>query len=193
MQNPMKHLLATAALSAALVAPAFAATDTYTIDPHHTFPTFEINHLGYSVQRGRFDKTSGTITLDMKAKTGSVDVTVDTTSLNMGFEEWNQHMSDEKFFNTAKFPTMTFKSSKLKFKGDKVVEVDGDFTLLGVTKPVTLKIDVFKCAPHPMMKKDACGANATTTIKRSDFGMSAYVPMVGDEVKIAFGIEAVKN
>lgn len=188
----MKQLFAAAALSAALIAPAFAAADTYTIDPHHTFPTFEVNHLGYSVQRGRFDKTSGTITLDLAAKTGSVDVTIETGSIDMGFDEWNKHM-DEKFFHVAQFPTMTFKSSKLKFKGDQLTEVDGDLTLMGVTKPVKLNVDLFKCAPHPMMKKDACGANATTTIKRSDFGMSAFIPFVGDEIKIAFGIEAVKN
>ena len=128
----------------------------------------------------------------MAAKTGSADITIDTASIDMGFDEWNKHM-DEKFFNSAKFPTMTFKSSMFKFKKDHLVEVDGNLTLLGVTKPVVLKVDLFKCALHPMLKKDACGANATTTIKRSDFGMSAYVPMVGDEIKIAFGIEAVKN
>ncbi len=189
----MKQLIAVAVLFAALAAPVFAAPDTYTIDSKHTFPTFEVNHLGYSIQRGRFDKTSGTITLDLAAKTGSADITIETGSINMGFDEWNQHMGDEKFFNVAKFPAMTFKSSKFKFKGDKLVEVDGDLTLLGATKPVKLKVDLFKCAMHPMMKKDACGANATTTIKRSEFGMGAYVPMVGDEIKIAFGIEAVKN
>ena len=189
----MKRFISAIALSAALAAPALAAADTYAIDSKHTFPTFEVNHLGYSIQRGRFDKTSGTITLDMKAKSGSADITIETGSLNMGFDEWNQHMLDEKFFNAAKFPTMTFKSSKFKFKKEQLVEVDGDLTLLGVTKPVKLKVDLFKCAIHPMMKKDACGANATTTIKRSDFGMAAYVPMVGDEIKIAFGIEALKN
>jgi polyisoprenoid-binding protein YceI len=189
----MKRFLTAVALSSALAVPAFAAPDTYTIDSKHTFPTFEVNHLGYSVQRGRFDKTSGTITVDLKAKTGGANVVIDTTSLDMGFDEWNKHLSDEKFFNVAKFPTMTFKSSKFTFKGDQLVQVDGDLTLLGVTKPVVLKVDLFKCAMHPMMKKDACGANATTTIKRSDFGMSAYVPMVGDEIKIAFGIEAIKN
>lgn len=189
----MKKFVAAIALSAVLVAPVIAAPESYTVDSKHTFPTFEVNHLGYSIQRGRFDKTSGTITLDMQAKSGSADIVIETGSLNMGFEEWNQHMLDEKFFNAAKYPTMTFKSSKFKFKKDQLVEVDGDLTLLGVTKPVKLTVDLFKCAMHPMMKKDACGANATTTIKRSDFGMGAYVPMVGDEIKIAFGIEAIKN
>lgn len=188
----MKSVLSAIALSAALIAPAIAAPDTYTIDSKHTFPTFEVSHLGYSIQRGRFDKTSGTITLDLAAKSGSADVAIETGSISMGFDEWNKHM-DEKFFNSAKFPTMTFKSSKFKFKGDKLVEVTGDLTLLGVTKPVLLKVDLFKCALHPMMKKDVCGANATTVIKRADFGMNAFVPMVGDEIKIAFGIEAIKN
>lgn len=190
----MKHIFAAAALSAALLSTAaFAAPETYNIDSKHTFPTFEVNHMGYSIQRGRFDKTSGIVTFDKVANAGSVDVTIDVASLNMGFDEWNQHMLDEKFFNAKQHPTMTFKSSKFKFKGDMLTEVDGNLTLLGVTKPVTLKVDLFKCAKHPMLKKDACGANATATIKRSDFGMNAYVPMVGDEIKIALGIEAVKD
>lgn len=189
----MKQLLAAAALSAVLVAPAFAASDTYTIDPKHTFPVFEVNHLGFSVQHGRFDKTTGTVTLDKAAKTGSVDVTIDVASLSMGFEEWNQHMLDEKFFDVKKYPTMTYKAGKFKFKGDALTEVDGELTLHGVTKPVALKVEHFKCGLHPMMKKDMCGAVVSTTIKRSEFGMDTYVPMVGDEIKISFGIEAYKN
>ena len=188
----MKRTLIALSLSAAALTSAMAAPETYTIDPNHTFPTFEVNHLGYSIQRGRFDKTSGTITLDLAAKAGSADITIQTGSIDMGFDEWNKHM-DEKFFNVEKFPTMAFKSSKFKFKGDKLVAVDGDLTLRGVTKPVTLTVDLFKCAPHPMLKKDACGANATATIKRSEFGMSEFIPFVGDDIKIAFGIEAVKN
>lgn len=188
----MKRTLIALSLSVAALTSALAASETYTIDPHHTFPTFEVNHLGYSIQRGRFDRTSGTITLDMAAKSGSADITIETGSIDMGFDEWNKHM-DEKFFHVAEFPTMTFKSSKFKFKGDKLVAVAGDLTLRGVTRPVTLKVDLFKCAPHPMLKKDACGANATAAIKRSEFGMSEFIPFVGDDVKIAFGIEAVKN
>lgn len=189
----MKQLLAAATLSAALVAPALAAPETYTLDPKHTFPMFEVNHMGYSVQHGRFDKTSGTVTLDRAAKTGSADVTIDVGSLDMGFEEWNQHLLDEKFFDVKKYPTMTYKASKFKFKGDTLTEVDGDLTLHGVTKPVVLKIEHFKCGQHPMLKKDMCGAVATTTIKRTDFGMDAYVPLVGDEIKISFGTEAMKD
>lgn len=189
----MKPALMIPMLSAVFASAALALPETYSVDPKHTFPTFEVNHLGYSIQRGRFDKTHGTITVDLAAKKGSADITIETASIDMGFEEWNRHMSDEKFFNVAKFPTMSFKSSSFRFEGDKLVAVDGDLTLLGVSRPVTLKVDLFKCAPHPMLKKDACGANATTVIKRSDFGMTAFVPMVGDEVRIAFGIEALKN
>ena len=188
----MKRTLIALSLSAAALTSAMAVPETYTIDPNHTFPTFEVNHLGYSIQRGRFDKTGGTITLDKVAKTGSADITIQTGSINMGFDEWNKQM-DEKFFHVSEFPTMAFKSSKFKFKGDTLVAVDGDLTLRGVTKPVTLTVDLFKCAPHPMLKKDACGANATTSIKRSEFGMSEFIPFVGDDIKIAFGIEAFKN
>jgi polyisoprenoid-binding protein YceI len=188
----VKKLLASFALAATVAAPAFAA-DTYNIDPFHTFPTFEVNHLGFSTQRGRFDKTSGTIMLDSAAKKGSVDLTIEVSSLNMGFPVWNEHMAADGFFNTAKFPTITFKSNKLIFNGDKVVGAEGDFTLLGVTKPIKLDVSNFNCGTHPFTKKEMCGAQINTTIKRSDFGMTKALPAVGDEIKISSSIEAYKN
>jgi polyisoprenoid-binding protein YceI len=188
----MKKLFASFALATAVAAPAFAA-DTYNIDPFHTFPTFEVNHLGFSTQRGRFDKTSGTVVLDSAAKKGSVDLTIEVASLSMGFPVWNEHMAADGFFNTAKFPTITFKSNKLIFDGDKVVGAEGDFTLLGVTKPVKLAVSNFKCGPNPMNKKEMCGAEISTTIKRSDFGMSKYVPAISDEIKISSAVEAYKQ
>lgn len=188
----MNKFIIAVALAGSFAVSAYAA-DTYSIDPNHTFPVFEVNHLGYSVQHGRFDKTSGTITLDMAAKKGSVDLTIETTSLDMGFPLWNEHLSADGFFNTAKFPTMTFKSNKLLFKGDKVVAAEGDFTLLGVTKPLTVTVNDFKCGDHPMLKKPMCGANISGTIKRSDFGMTKYVPAVSDEIKIHVPVEAYKN
>jgi polyisoprenoid-binding protein YceI len=169
------------------------AADTYTIDGNHTFPVFEVNHLGFSVQHGRFNKTSGMITLDMAAKKGSVDLTIETASLDMGFPTWDEHMAAEGFFNTAKFPTMTFKSSKLVFQDGKVVGAEGDFTLLGVTKPISVTVNGFVCGDHPMMKKPMCGANISGTIKRSDFGMIKYVPAISDEIKIHVPVEAFKN
>lgn len=173
-------------------APAWAA-DEYTIDGNHTFPVFEVNHLGFSTQRGRFNKTSGKIVLDTVAKQGSVDLTIDATSLDMGFPTWDQHMAAEGFFNPEKFPTITFKSNKLVFEGDKVVAAEGDFTLLGVTKPLRLTVNNFKCGAHPFTKKEMCGADIAATIKRSDFGMAKSIPAVSDEVKLYSPVEAVKN
>lgn len=188
----MNKVLATIALASSFAVSAFAA-DSYTIDSNHTFPVFEVNHLGYSTQHGRFDKTSGKITLDMAAKKGSVDLTIETTSLDMGFPMWNEHLSAEGFFNTAKFPTITFKSNKLVFQGDKVVAAEGDFTMLGVTKPVTVTVSDFKCGDNPMNKKQMCGANISGTIKRSDFAMVKYVPAISDDIKIHVPVEAYKN
>lgn len=188
----MNKIMLAVALAGSVSLSAVAA-DSYSIDPNHTFPVFEVNHLGYSVQHGRFNKTSGKIMLDMAAKKGSVDLTIETTSLDMGFPLWDEHMSADGFFNTAKFPTMTFKSKKLVFKDDKVVAAEGEFTLLGVTKPLTITVSDFKCGDHPMMKKPMCGANISGTIKRSEFGMSKYVPAISDDIKIHVPVEAYKD
>lgn len=188
----MNKIMIAIALAASVTVSAYAA-DSYTIDPNHTFPVFEVNHLGYSVQHGRFNKSSGNITLDMAARSGSVDLTIETASLDMGFPVWDEHMSADGFFNTAKFPTMTFKSNKLIFKDDKVVAAEGQFTLLGVTRPLTVSVSGFKCGDHPMNKKPMCGANIGATIKRSDFGMTKYVPAISDEVQIRAPVEAYKN
>jgi polyisoprenoid-binding protein YceI len=188
----MKKVMFAIALASTVSVSAYAA-DNYTIDPNHTFPVFEVNHLGYTIQHGRFNKSSGVITLDMAGKSGSVDLTIETTSLDMGFPLWDEHLSADGFFNTAKFPTMTFKSNKLIFKDDKVVAAEGQFTLLGVTKPLTVSVNGFKCGENPMNKKAMCGANISGTIKRSDFGMTKYVPAISDEVGIHVPVEAYKN
>lgn len=188
----MKQSLIAFTLASTLSISAFAA-DSYTIDSRHTFPSFEINHLGFSITRGRFDHTAGKITMDTAAKTGSIDVTIDVATIDTGLADLEKHLQTDEFFDAAKYPTITFKSNKLKFEGDKLVSAEGDFTLHGVTKPVTLKLDHFQCGLHPMLKKPHCGANATTTIKRSEYGIAKYVPAVGDEVKIAIQVEATKD
>lgn len=184
-------------LSAFLIAASFSlsafAADTFVIDNTHTFPRFEYSHFGFSNQVSRFDKTSGTIVLDRAAKTGSVDVTIDTTSVDTGYPLFNGHIQGEDFFDTKKFPTITFKSSKLNFKGDTLASVDGNLTIKGVTKPVTLDVTSFKCMPHPMLKKEACGANAVTKIKRSEFNAGKYAPNVSDDVTLTIAVEAVKQ
>jgi polyisoprenoid-binding protein YceI len=192
MNKLIKLTLATA-FAVATTAPAFAAPETFTIDGAHTLPRFSYSHLGYSTQLSRFDKTSGTITYDKVAKTGSVDIVIDTTSVDTGFPLFNQHIQGEDFFDTAKYPTATFKSTKVTFDGDKPATVEGNLTIKGVTKPVVLKITSFQAMPHPMLKKDAIGANATVVIKRSDFNAGKYAPYVGDDVTIDIPVEAVKQ
>jgi len=179
-------------LTSLLAAPACAA-DSYTIDSRHTFPVFEVNHMGFSTQRGRFNKSSGKIVLDTAAKKGSVELTIETASLDMGLDKWDEHMKSDEFFNVAQFPVMRFVSDKLVFDGDKVVAAEGSFTLLGVTKPLTLTVSNFRCAMHPMAKKPACGADITATLKRSGFGMTKFLPAVSDEVKIIVPVEAIKD
>jgi polyisoprenoid-binding protein YceI len=172
---------------------ACASVETYTIDDKHTLPRFSYNHLGFSVQLSRFDKTAGKIIIDRQAKTGSIDVSIDTKSVNTGSSEFNEHIQGKDFLDTAAYPTATYKSSKLTFEGDKLVSTEGTLTLKGISKPVVLKVSSFQCMRHPIYQKEACGANATTVIKRSDFNMGKYVPMVSDEVTIEIPVEATKD
>jgi polyisoprenoid-binding protein YceI len=188
----MKNIIALA-ISAAFSASAFAAPDTFVLEQNHTKPRFEYNHMGYSTQLSRFDTAKGTITIDRVAKTGSADVTIDATSVNTGSDMFNGHIQGEDFFDTAKFPTITYKSDKFKFDGDKLVGVEGNLTIKGITRPVALTVTSFMCMPHPMMKKEACGANATAKIKRSDFNMAKYAPLVGDEVTLTIPVESIKQ
>lgn len=172
---------------------ATAAPETYIIDGNHTMPRFSYNHFGYSTQLIKFDKTSGKIVLDKEATKGSVDLTIQTTSVSSGYALFNEHLQGEDFFNTAKFPTATFMSNKLNFKGDKLTSIDGTLTIKGVSKPVSFTVTSFLCMPHPMAKKDACGANATAVVKRTDFNMGKHVPYVSDEVTIEIPVEAIKE
>ncbi|MBV8666077.1 MAG: polyisoprenoid-binding protein [Burkholderiaceae bacterium] len=178
---------------AALPVAAFAAPETFVIDSNHSMPRFAYSHMGFSQQESRFDKLTGTITIDRAAKTGSVDVSIDTKTVDSGFPTFNEHLQGEDFFDTAKYPTITFKSTGVKFDGDNVAAVDGALTIKGVTKPVTLKVESFKCMPHPMLKKEACGATATVTIKRSDFNAGKYAPLVSDEVVLTLPVESIKQ
>lgn len=187
----MKKLVLAALLGAASF--TVSAADNYEFDPTHTFPYFRISHMGVSTFTGRFDKTSGTASLDLKKKTGSVDVTIQVASLSTGVDKLNEHLAQPDFFNTAKYPTITFKSTAFKFDGDKLDEISGNLTMLGVTKPVTLEVEKFACREHPMLKKQVCGIDLEGKIKRSDWGMSAYVPMVGDEVELQIEAEALKK
>ena len=183
----MKKLIALT-FAASLSSLAYAAPETYVIEPTHTMPRFEYSHFGYSMQLSKFDKTSGKIVLDRAAKTGSVDVEIDTRSINTGYALFNEHIQAEDFFDTAKYPTATYKGRFAKFNGDKPTVVVGDLTLHGVTKPVTLQINQFLCKPHPMLKKEVCGADALATINRKDFGI-AYGEGYGFKMDVTLRIQ----
>jgi polyisoprenoid-binding protein YceI len=189
----LTKLTAALILATVAAAPALAAPETFAVDSNHTFPRFSYSHFGYSIQMSRFDKATGTVTLDKAAKTAAVDIVIDTKSVNTGSATFNEHIQGEDFLDTAKYPTATFKSTKVNFEGDKPASIDGNLTLKGVTRPVTLTVTSFHAMPHPMMKKDAIGANATTKVKRTDFNMGKYAPNVGDEVTIDISLEAVKQ
>ena len=185
--------LATASLATLFAGSAMAAPVTYNIDGSHTFPRFSYSHFGYSTQLSSFSKTTGKIVFDAEAKTGSVDIVIDTKSVNTGFSDFNQHIQGEDFLDTAKFPQATFKSTQVIFDGAKPAQIEGLLTLKGVTKAVTLTVTGFQSAPHPMLKKPALGANAFTVIKRTEFNAGKYAPYVGDDVRIDIAVEAIAH
>ena len=184
--------LLTTLLFAALATTAAAAPVTYKVDSGHTFPSFEADHFGgMSVWRGKFNSTSGTIVVDKAAQSGTVDITIDTASVDTGNEKLNEHLKSGEFFDVAKIPNATYKGKLAKFKDGAPTEVQGELTLHGVTKPVTLTIKSFKCMPHPMKKKEFCGADVAATINREDFGVS-WGKAFGFkmDVKLAIQVEA---
>ena len=190
----MKIVLSAAVLTLA-VGSALAAPVTYEVDPGHTYPSFEADHMGgLSVWRGKLDKSSGTIVLDKDKSTGTVDITIDTSSVDFGHEKLNEHAKSKDLFDVANYPTATYKGTLAKFVNGSPTEVDGQFTLHGVTKPLTLKIDQFLCKPNPMTKKEVCGADAKATFNRKDYGM-AFGEAYGFkmDVKLAIQVEAVRK
>jgi polyisoprenoid-binding protein YceI len=189
----MKHALPFALLTY-VAGSALATPVTYQIDPNHTYPSFEADHLGgLSVWRGKFDKSSGTIVLDKEKTTGTVDVTVDAASIDFGHQKLNDHAKSPEMFDVSKFPTATYKGMLAKFMNGAPTEVRGELTLHGVTKPVILTINQFRCMMNPMIKKEVCGADASGTFNRSDFGVN-YGDSYGfkQEVKLAIQIEGVR-
>jgi polyisoprenoid-binding protein YceI len=172
-------------------ASAFAAPVTYTLDPTHTYPSFEADHFGgLSVWRGKFDATSGKVVYDKDAKSGSLEVTVDMTSIDFGMPKLNEHAKSAELFDAAKFPTAKFSGKFTKFNGATPTESQGTLTMHGVTKPVTLTINSFKCMQNPMSKKEVCGADASATINRADFGVD-YGEKYGfkQDVKLQIQVE----
>lgn len=190
-----KSLFSVLAVAAATVMTAGAAqAANYAIDPTHTFVTFEIGHFGTTTNRARFDKKQGSVEFDRAAKSGKVDITIDTTSVNSGTPAFDKHLQSPDLFDAAKHPTIKFVSDKFSFNGDKVSEVTGQLTLLGKTAPVTLKATQFNCYDSPMLKREVCGGDFETTIDRTQWGMNYGVEWgFPKNVRLVVQIEAVKQ
>jgi len=180
------------ALLTGLLIPAAQAA-SYTIDPHHTYPNFTISHLGFSTMHGRFGKTRGTIEMDLAAGTGRVSVIIDAASVDTGYKVRDDDLRSPSFLNAAEFPEITYQSTRVRFESGRPVRIDGKLTIAGATRSVTLTVTHMKCGTNPFSKKAACGFDAGTRIKRSDFGIKYGLPLIGDEMALFFEVEAVKN
>lgn len=191
----MKIALPAALALACVATGALAAPATYDIDPSHTYPSFEADHMGgVSVWRGKFTKSTGSIVLDAEKGTGTVDVTIDPASAETGNAKLNEHIASKDILDAASFSTATYKGTLAKFKNGAPTEVDGQFTLHGVTKPLVLHINSFLCKPNPMSKKETCGADAVGTFNRADYGVTFGQQMgFKMDMKILISIEAVKQ
>ncbi len=171
----------------------FAASESYTVDPRHTFPRWSVSHHGFSIHQGQFNQTTGKLTVDWKARTGTIDIEVDSASIGTGDPEFDKTLRAPPFFNTDKYPKLTYRGTSMRFEKDVPVAVTGDLTLLGVTRPVTFAVANMKCGDHPVSKKPLCGAEVTATIRRSEFGMKASLPSIGDDVRLVIQFEAFKD
>lgn len=185
-----KSLLALAVSACAL--PAAAAPVTYALDTDHTHVAFEFPHMGISTWRGLLGKGTGTAVLDREGRTGTVEVTFDTGNLEFAHKEMHEHAVSDKWFNVAKFPTATYKGT-IKFKGANPASVDGELTLMGVTKPVKLKLNSFKCIDHPYYKREACGADAEGELHRGEFGLTKGADGEMGKVKLRIQVEGLKQ
>ncbi len=191
--KPTQHAPILALILAAQAVSAWANEESFSIDPVHTFPIFEVSHLGFSTQRGRFNQTSGKVIMDQQKKSGSVDISIDANSIDTGVKPLDEVLRGADLLNVAQHPTLSFRSSKLKFDGDQLVKVDGVVTMLGVSRPVTLTVTHFKCGVDPATSKYVCGVDAETTIRRSDYGITKFLPFVSDEVKLKIQVEGIRD
>lgn len=169
-----------------------AAAERYTIDPNHTYPSLEMSHMGISVWRGKFNRSSGKVTLDRAARTGNAEIKVETASIDFGLDKMNEFAITTDWLDVEKFPAMTYKGA-IRFSGDTPSSVDGQLTLRGITKPLTLKINLFKCIPHPLTTKELCGADAEGDLNRADYGMTLYSDGEAGKIHLRIQVEANKD
>ncbi|AIY41447.1 putative signal peptide protein [Collimonas arenae] len=190
---PLQKLLRSSLLLLAFGSNASYAADRYLIDSEHTFSYFEYNHWGLSMQRSRFDLTTGSIELDRDSQSGNIEIDIDAASISTGSDNFNQIMRSSDFFDAANFPKISFKSSSLHFEGPQLTAVDGDLTIKGISHPVTLQISNFNCRFMLIYGKQTCGANGSASILRSDYKLGRYVPFVSDAVTLHISVEAIKE
>lgn len=181
-------------LAALLVlSPALAGAQSYNIDPNHTYPSFEAGHMGISVWRGKFTRTTGSVVLDRAGMKGTVEISIDAASIDFGHAKLEEHTRGPDFFNVERFPVITYQGTIAGWNGDTPATVDGQLTLLGQTRPVTLTIHSFRCIEHPMQHREVCGADASASFRRSDFGMNYGLQYSGDEIRLAIQVEALRS
>ncbi len=189
----MKTIL-TGVAAAALIATGATAAEKFELDRSHTQILFEVNHLGFSTNVGQFKDFDGVIYLDQEDPSASrVEATIQAASLDTAWEARDEHLRNDDFFDVENHPTITFTSTEVDVTGEKTAKVTGDLTLLGVTKPVTLDVTLNQMGPHPFNKKMTAGFSATAVIKRSEFGMTTYVPNLSDDVKLTIHTEAAEG
>ena len=172
---------------------AWAIPEEFSIDPQHTYATFEVNHLGISTQRGRFNETSGKVVLDPQGDNNNIEIKINARSIDTGNESMEKLLRGDDFFNTEKYPDILFNARKIIFNNEKPEIIEGELTLLGVTKPVTLNVLSYNCTRKPFLIRLTCGIDAAAIIKRSEFGMNNLLSFVSDEVKLLIQVEAFKR
>lgn len=172
---------------------ALAAAQVYTIDPGHTYPTFFVPHQGVSHWSGKFNKTSGKVWLDRERSTGKIDITIDTASINFGLPVLDRMMQGADYFDTARFPTATYKADTISFAKGVPVSAEGQLTLKGVTRPVKLKIEHFICKKNPMVNREICGGDASADFDRAQFGLTKAVEGGDSIVRLMIQVEAYQG
>lgn len=169
---------------------ALANPVNYAVDPQHTYAYFSVTHLGMTTIHGRFDQTAGKVTVDLTAKTGTMEIQVPTASVSTGLRARDDMLKGPDWFNSNEFANMVYRSTRFSFAGDKLESIEGTLTLAGVTKPLKLNVTTFRCGGHPFNRKPMCGATAEATLKRTDFGVKAVMAAVADEVRLQLSVEA---
>jgi len=190
---PSQRRTILALLLAAQAVNSWAAEESFTIDQSNTFPSFEVGHMGFATQSGRFNRTSGVVVMDEQKKRGKVDITIDANSIDTGIKQLDQVLREFDFLNVAQHPSLTFRSSQFRFDNDQLVAVDGTLTMLGVTRPISLTVTHYKCGVDAASSRYVCDVDAEASFKRSDHGMTKLIPIVSDDVKLRIKVKASRD